>query len=84
MAAACKRCRACSTSICICSISAFPRVLHLASQPGVEVDRDLDVVKLQVITIQHVRLDPAFDTIKCGLVPTEIAAGHRGEGMSTR
>jgi hypothetical protein len=29
----------------------FPRVLHLPPQPGVEVDRDLDVVKLEIITI---------------------------------
>ena len=42
----------------------FPRVFHLPAEPGVEIDRDLYVVKLEVIAIQHVRLDPAFHTVK--------------------
>jgi hypothetical protein len=42
----------------------FPGVLHLAAEPSVEIDRDLDVVELKIITIQHVGLDPPFYTIK--------------------
>jgi len=37
----------------------LPRVFQLPAESGVEIDRDLYVVKLEVITIQHVRLEPA-------------------------
>jgi hypothetical protein len=38
----------------------FPRILHLAAEPGVEIDCDLNVVKFEIIMIQHVRLDSPF------------------------
>src|SRR4029434_124291 len=42
----------------------FPRVFHLSPQPSVEVDRDLHVIELQIVAIQHIRLDSTFHPVE--------------------
>ena len=48
-------------------------VLHLAAQPRVEVDGDLDPVELEVVAVEDVGLDAA-------LQPVEGRVGADGDG----
>ena len=40
------------------------RILHLATQPCIEVDGDLDSVELQIVAIEDLRLDPPLDPVE--------------------